>query len=119
MEGVGDFEEEEDGFGTESEVVLNFLDSLPKDFDITLGTLSNMKSSGRITIEQCRYNKKVFRVMMKSVDPDASSRMLNELLKKYKVTHRLTMLNLAKMFPEEFIIIFLYQEIIQRSFLLK
>ena len=88
MEGVRDFEEEvEDGFGTESEVVLTSWDSLPKDFDIANLEHSKYEEFRKNNNRDTRFgNKKVFRVMMKSVDPSASSQRLNKLLKKYSVT---------------------------------
>ena len=88
MEGVRNFEDEvEEGFGTESEVVLTSWDSLPKDFDIANLEHSKYEEFRKNNNRDTRFgNKKVFRVMMKSVDPDASSMRLNKLLKKYNVT---------------------------------
>ena len=88
MEGFQNSEDEvETRFGTESEVVLTSWDSLPRDFDIANLEHSKYEEFRKNNNRDTRFgNKKVFRVMMKSVDPLVSSQRLNKLLKKYKVT---------------------------------
>jgi hypothetical protein len=88
MEGLQKNEDEvEAQFGTESEVVLTSWDSLPRDFDIADLEHSKYEEFRKNNNRDTRFgNKKVFRVMMKSVDPSVSSEKLNVLLKKYKVT---------------------------------
>jgi hypothetical protein len=88
MEGLQKTKDEvETQFGTESEVVLTSWDSLPRDFDIADLEHSKYEEFRKNNNRDTRFgNKKVFRVMMKSVDPSISSEKLNVLLKKYKVT---------------------------------
>lgn len=79
--------DEEERFDTESDVVISSWDALPKDFDAASLEQSDyeemIKSGNRDTQSG---NKKVYRVMMKSVDPPKTQEKLNGLINKYKVT---------------------------------
>ena len=80
-----DFEVEEERFTPESEVILTSVSSLPKDFssagleqsdyeELRKGGYRDNKRSG---------NRKVYRVLMKSVDPESAIEGLNTVLTKY------------------------------------
>lgn len=76
---------EQERYIPESEVVLTSVDSLPKDFD-----LAGLKRSEYEEVRKGGYrdtragnNKKVFRVLMKSVDIKSAREKLNKIVKKY------------------------------------
>jgi len=74
-------------FATESEVVLTSWDSLPKDFDVADHEESIYEEKRKAEYRDNRFgNKKVYRVMMKSVDLENSRTNLDLLLEKYNVT---------------------------------
>ncbi len=74
-------------FQTESEVVLSSWESLPKDFDTTNLEQSDYEEQTKGGYRDTRFgNKKVYRVMMRSVDADDSKKNLNELISKYSVS---------------------------------
>jgi len=76
----------EELFETESEVILTSWDSLPKDFDIADHEESIYEEKRKAVYRDNRFgNKKVYRVMMKSVDLNNSRNDLYLLLKKYSV----------------------------------
>ncbi len=78
---------EEDRFETESEVVLTSWDSLPKDFDIARLEQSKYEEVKKGGYRDTRFgNKKVYRVMMKSVDTLGARQKLVKLISKYGVT---------------------------------
>ncbi len=71
----------------ESDVVLTSWDSLPKDFDTVNLEQSDYEELKKRGYRDSRYgNTKVYRVLMRSVDSNASKDRLNILLKKYEVT---------------------------------
>lgn len=83
---VSEFQEDE-RFETESDVVLTSWDSLPKDFDIASLQQSEYEEMNKVGNRDTRFgNRKVYRVMMKSVDTAHSKKKLNKLLDKYRVS---------------------------------
>ncbi|MCO4792976.1 MAG: hypothetical protein KC493_04650 [Bacteriovoracaceae bacterium] len=77
---------EEERFETESEVVLTSWDSLPKDFNVADLEESSYEEIRKGGYRDTRFgNKKVYRVMMKSVNSIDAKGQLNGLLNKYKV----------------------------------
>lgn len=78
---------EAERFETESEVVLTSWDSLPKDFDVAELEQSKYEEITKGGYRDTRFgNKKVYRVMMKSVNTFKSRTELDKLLSKYGVT---------------------------------
>ena len=71
-------------FETESEVVLSSLDTLPKDFDIAGLEQSEYEELKKGGYRDTRFgNKKVYRVMMRSINALSSSSQLNNLINQY------------------------------------
>ncbi|MCB9060305.1 MAG: hypothetical protein H6622_02150 [Halobacteriovoraceae bacterium] len=76
--------EEEERVGVESEVVLTSWDALPKDFATADLEQSDFEEEQKGGYRDTRFgNKKVYRVMMKSVDTYKSKIALNKILKQY------------------------------------
>ncbi|HLE11259.1 MAG: hypothetical protein A2504_10765 [Bdellovibrionales bacterium RIFOXYD12_FULL_39_22] len=74
-------------FQTESEVVLASWESLPKDFDQTNLEQSAYEEQTKDGYRETRFgNKKVYRVMMRSVNAEESKKNLNELISKYSIS---------------------------------
>ena len=83
---VSEFQEDE-RYDTESDVVLTSWDSLPKDFDVASLQQSEYEEMIKIGNRDTRFgNRKVYRIMMRSVDPNSSQEKLNLLLDKYGAT---------------------------------
>lgn len=77
---------EEERFDVESEVVLTSWDSLPKDFNVADLEESEFEEKRKGGYRDTRFgNKKVYRVMMKSVNSIDAKSKLNGLLTKYQV----------------------------------
>jgi hypothetical protein len=78
--------QEAERFETESEVILTSWDSLPKNFTVTELEQSKYEEIKKGGYRNTRFgNKKVYRVMMKSVDTFLSRKKLVNLLTKYAV----------------------------------
>ena len=74
-------------FETESEVILSSWKALPKDFNIAGLEQSEYEEFSKRAIRDNRYgNRKIFRVMMESVQPRLTKKKLDDLLSKYQVT---------------------------------
>lgn len=77
----------DDEFETESEVILTSWKALPKDFNITNLEQSEYEEFRKRGIRDNSYgNRKIFRIMMESVNPKISKKKLDDLLAKYQVT---------------------------------
>ncbi|MBT3235473.1 MAG: hypothetical protein HN353_05955 [Bdellovibrionales bacterium] len=73
--------------GTESEVVLTSLQTLPRDFDTADLEQSGYEESTQGGYRDTRYGRKrVYRIMVKSIDPDSTIEKINTLLQKYTIT---------------------------------
>jgi hypothetical protein len=78
--------QEAERYETESEVILTSWDSLPKDFTVTELEQSKYEELEKGGYRDTRFgNKKVYRVMMKTVDTLRSKEELVKLLTKYAV----------------------------------
>lgn len=83
IERLGDEEERTD---TESNVVLTSWDSLPRDFDLANQEQSEYEEEKKQGLRDTTYGeRKVYRVMMKSVDPPSIRNVLNALLPRYDI----------------------------------
>jgi len=81
------FYDEEERYDPESEVILTSWDALPRDFDVADLEQSEFEEQKKGGYRDTRYgNKKVYRVMMKSDQPNLSKDKLNILLDRYRVT---------------------------------
>lgn len=79
--------EEASRFDVESDVILTSWDSLPRDFEQANLEQSKYEELRQRGYRDTRYgHTKVYRVMMKSVDPKITKEKLNQLLDLYKVT---------------------------------
>ena len=79
--------EAEEIYEEETDVSLMSVDSLPKDFDTADLERSEYEEMNKVGTRDNRYGiRKVYRVIMKSVDPLQSKEVLNDLIQKYKVT---------------------------------
>ncbi len=77
---------EEERTTTESEVVLTSWDALPQDFDFAAQEKSSYEETKKEGYRDSVYGeKKVYRVMMKSVDPLGVKANIAQLMQKYEV----------------------------------
>lgn len=83
IERLGDEEERVD---TESNVVLTSWDALPRDFDLANQEQSEYEEQQKQGLRDTAYGeRKVYRVMMRSVDPPMLRDTLNDLITKYEI----------------------------------
>lgn len=83
---LGESLEEQERQDVESEVVLTSWDSLPKDINVADLEQSAYEEDKAGYRDTSYGNTKVYRVMMRSADADASKEKLAKLLEKYGVT---------------------------------
>lgn len=78
-----------DIFEEESEVILTSVDELPKNLDGANLEQSEYEESTKGGYRDVRYgSNKVYRVLMRSVDPGERKGFLNDLMSKYQVTQK-------------------------------
>ncbi|MBT3981331.1 MAG: hypothetical protein HOE90_08250 [Bacteriovoracaceae bacterium] len=84
--GFGDAPIEEERYETESEVSVTSWDELPRDLEASGFEQSEYEEVKKGGIRDSSYgNRKVYRVMVKSIDPDAATVKLKNLLEEYHV----------------------------------
>lgn len=84
IERLGD---EEERISAESNVVLTSWHSLPRDFDQANQEQSEYEEKKKVGLRDTTYGeRKVYRVMMKSENPNSTKSILNGLLSKYEIT---------------------------------